>query len=516
MYFKIYALDVISSFLTSNLRKKIFAKYLELSMDFYDKVENSPGALLTKLSMDTVQLNSVFQMILGDLFLSLGSLLTGIILALYYDWRLTLISFIFIPFIIGSNLLVSFTKRSGRKSYKKMNVEAGAVLSESVLNTKTIFSFNFQKNAVKLYMEILESEKSSYAKDSVLFGIFTGLGIFFSFANNAALFYFAKNFLLGGSLKYNDMNITIQILILMVSSINNGLRGIFDINTAKNSFKSIFRLLAVKNEIDHTPEGNIGKNMPDKIEGKIEFKHVYFKYPVELEKNEVINPFLMKQKYILKNVSFSIKPGQKVALVGFSGSGKSTVIKLLERFYEPEKGNILIDGIDIQDYNLYELRKRIGLVGQEPILFRRSIYENIEYGKLNSDRDSILKAAKEASIEHLFNLKNGQGKIEDAKSMISGGEKQRVSIARAFLKDPKILLLDEPTSALDKKNEILITNSLDTLMKGRTTFIVTHRLDSIKNADVILVFENGRLVQKGTHNELIKVKGQYKFLFSLN
>jgi ATP-binding cassette subfamily B (MDR/TAP) protein 1 len=302
----------------------------------------------------------------------------------------------------------------------------------------------------------------------------------------------------------------------MVSSINNGLRGIFDINTAKNSFKSIFRLLAVKNEIDHTPEGNIGKNMPDKIEGKIEFKHVYFKYPVELEKNEVINPFLMKQKYILKNVSFSIKPGQKVALVGFSGSGKSTVIKLLERFYEPEKGNILIDGIDIQDYNLYELRKRIGLVGQEPILFRRSIYENIEYGKLNSDRDSILKAAKEASIEHLFNLKNGQGKIEDAKSMISGGEKQRVSIARAFLKDPKILLLDEPTSALDKKNEILITNSLDTLMKGRTTFIVTHRLDSIKNADVILVFENGRLVQKGTHNELIKVKGQYKFLFSLN
>ena len=265
----------------------------------------------------------------------------------------------FIPFIIGANLLVSFTKRSGRKSYKKMNVEAGAVLSESVINTKTIFSFNFQKNAVKLYMEILESEKTSYAKDSVLFGIFSGLGIFFSFSNHAALFYFAKNFLLEGTLKYTNMNITIEILILMVSSINNGIRGIFDINTIKNSFTSIFTLLSERNNIAHTYEGYDGQITPDKIEGKIEFKNVYFKYPVHLEKSEDNDASPTKQKYILNNVCFSIKPGQKVALVGFSGSGKSTVIKLLERFYETEKGNILIDGIDIQNYNLYELRKKL-------------------------------------------------------------------------------------------------------------------------------------------------------------
>ena len=205
-----------------------------------------------------------------------------------------------------------------------------------------------------------------------------------------------------------------------------------------------------------------------------------------------------------------------MGLVGFSGSGKSTVIKLLERFYEPEKGNILIDDIDIQDYNLYQLRKIIGLVGQEPILFRSSIYDNIKYGNLEENRENIIKAAKNASIEHLFNIGNSTENIEDTKSKISGGEKQRVSVARAFLKNPKILLLDEPTSALDKKNEIEITKSLDTLMKGRTTFIVTHRLDSIKNADVILVFENGRLVQKGIHDELINIEGQYKRLFALN
>ena len=226
-----------------------------------------------------------------------------------------------------------------------------------------------------------------------------------------------------------------------------------------------------------------------------------------------------KKRYILKNISFKVEPGQKVALVGFSGSGKSTIIKLLERFYEVSKGNILIDGIGIQDYNLYELRKKIGLVSQEPILFKRSVYENIKYGKLDANQNSVIQAAKDASIDYLFSISNinkNDESITDSKSKVSGGEKQRISIARAFLKNPKILLLDEPTSALDKKNEIEITKNLDRLMKGRTTFIVTHRLDSIIDADLILVFENGKLIQKGTHKELINVEGEYKKLFALN
>ena len=526
IFIKLYSLDIIACFLTANLRKMILKKYMELDMSFFDKVENSPGALLSKLSIDTVQLNSVFQIIVGDLFFSLGVLISGVFLAMYYDWRLTTISLCFIPFIIISNLLVAETKRSGRKSYKKNNIEAGGILSESVLNTKTIFSFNFQKESVKLYMEILNSEKKSFVRDSVLLGILTGFGVFCSFANYSALFYFSKKFFLAKSLTYKNMNVTIQILNLLTSGLSNGVRGVFDIKIAKSAFISIFKLLNTENEIDHTPKGNKNNISPYNIKGKIEFKNVFFKYPISIENNEQENKkgkekdmnnadiqLIEQKKYILKDISFTVEPGQKIGIVGFSGSGKSTIIKLIERFYQPSKGDILIDGIDIKKYNLYELRKKIGLVSQEPILFKRSVYENIKYGKLDARQKEVIQAAEDASINYLFSVTDINK--QKAKKVFSGGEKQRISIARAFLKNPTILLLDEPTSALDKKNETEINKNLDRLMKGRTTFIVTHRLDSIIDADLILVFENGKLIQQGTHYELIHIEGPYKYLFAL-
>ena len=525
LFLKLYFLEIISSFMISILRKMILKKYLELDLSFFDKIENSPGALLSKLSIDTIQLKSILQMIIGDLFHSFGSLISGLILAFYYDWRLSIVSCCFIPFIIVSNLLIAKIRRSGSRSYNKNNIEAGAILSESVLNTKTIFSFNFQKEAVKLYMEVLNSETKSFIRDSIIFGLLMGFGVFCSFANHSALFYFSKKFYLQKTLDYKTMNITIQILNLMTRGITNGIRGVFDIKIAKSSFISIFNLLNEKSKIDHTQKGNIKKIFPSDIQGKIEFKNVYFKYPININgnQNNKNKDEMEVEKYVLKNINFTIEPGEKVALIGHSGSGKSTLIKLLERFYEPEKGEILVDGINIKNYNLFELRKKIGLVSQESVIFKRSIYDNIKYGKLDSNQKSVIQAAKNSSIEYLLDKDKNiiindmiNDDLKYYKSKVSGGEKQRISIARAFLKEPNILLLDEPTSSLDKKNENEININLDKLMEGKTTFIATHRLDTVINADVILMFKNGELIQKGSHKELINIEGEYKKFFTLN
>ena len=200
-----------------------------------------------------------------------------------------------------------------------------------------------------------------------------------------------------------------------------------------------------------------------------------------------------------------------MGLVGYSGCGKSTIIQLIERFYDVEDGNgeVLIDDINIKDYNIYSLRKKIGLVSQEPVLFKRSVYENILYGKLDANKEEVLKAAKAAAIEKFFNKKE-MGTKEDP---VSGGEKQRLAIARTFLKDPVILLLDEATSALDKESEKMVKESIDILQKGRTSVAVAHRLTTIQDSDVIIVMENGKLVEKGKHDELMKLGKKYAHLY---
>ena len=496
VFLKLCKLETLGSAITCNMKKEVVEKYLSLHVAYFDIDDNAPGALLTKLSIDTTQLNSIILTLVGDVLTTTGNIVTGLTIGFCYDWRLTLISLVFIPFIVTAFVIAKDSVRAvTKKKDNRTDIEAGAMLSECVINTKTIFSFNFQQPAVDMYLGLLLDETTQYIKDSLWKGFFLGFGAFSTYACNATVFYAAKEFILRFSLNFNDFMYACCSLFMMIAGLSVGLNGISDYPKAKRAFISVFKTMRTKSLIPPFLRDNQGKIEPENMKGKIEFRNVTFAYPTKPEID------------VLKDVSFVIYPGQSAGMVGYSGCGKSTIIQLIERFYEVEDGNgeILIDDINIKDYNIYSLRKKIGLVSQEPVLFKRSVYENILYGRLDATKEEVLAAAKAAAIEKFFDKKQ-MGTKEDP---VSGGEKQRLAIARAFLKDPIILLLDEATSALDKESEKSVQKSIDILQKGRTSIAVAHRLSTIENSSIILVMEAGKLVEQGTHKELLALGKKY-------
>ncbi|MBP5444864.1 MAG: ATP-binding cassette domain-containing protein, partial [Acholeplasmatales bacterium] len=438
-------------------RRKVLRKYLQYHLSFYDITKNAPGALLTRLSIDTMQLNNLVMSILGSTVQCGATFILGIILGCIYEYRLTLVMFCFVPFIAIAIIVRRSLNRGSGKHGVKVNVEAGGILSECVTNTKTIYSFNFQKPAVDMYMGVLEYHRRQFLRDSIIAGIFVGLGQFCVFAGNSTVMAMAKHYILNREIDSEDMGLAMNIVMTSAGGIGNGLAQLGDLKKATIAFKSIYSTLDTPTLINPFKHDNEGKISAENIKGKIELRHVYFAYPTRPE------------QVILKDISFTVYPGQQVALVGYSGSGKSTVIQLLTRFYDIEegKGEILIDDINIKDYNLYQLRKKIGLVSQEPVLFKRSVLENVRYGKLDATDEECIEAARQANIMKFFtkekmnqvldfekkkkkaslnvNVKkkkdgdpNAETQVEEEKvgakeDPVSGGEKQRLAIARAFL-----------------------------------------------------------------------------------
>ena len=488
-----YKFTTIGEVLSSKLRNAIFIKYLRLHLGYFDKTENSPGSLLTKLSIDTTLLNGLVLTVVGVSVQSLVCLSLGLIIGFYYEWRLAFICIAFFPFIIISAAMQQKLRKGGSSGDDRKDIEAGSILSECVINTKTIFSYNFTEKAIEMYKEILSESKDNIVSQCLIQGFLFGIGQFALFAAYATLFYAGGRFIINGSLNFNDM--TRAIMSILFSAFGLGMAQQFagDYVKASNAFISIFGTLDLQTEIDTSDEANNHKNSGKELTGKIEFRDVSFCYPTRPD------------SVVIKKMNFTILPGQSVAFVGYSGSGKSTIIQLIERFYDVSEGQILIDDKDIREYNLLELRRKIGIVSQEPCLFKRSVYDNILYGDLNASKEQILDAAKKANIMKFFSNDD----IGTKDTPVSGGEKQRLAIARVFLKNPQIILLDEATSALDNESEKEVQSSLNSLQGGRTSITIAHRLSTIENCDVIYVLENGKVVEKGSHKELYDLKGKY-------
>ena len=487
-------------------RKKLLRKYLSMHLSYFDIDANSPGSLLTKMSIDTMELNQMLQSILGVSIQCGVILIVGLIIGCYYEYRLTLLDFCFVPFIVAANVIRRGMMQGSSKKGVKANIEAGGILSECVINTKSIFSFNFQPTAIRMYLDAIEFIRAQFYRDAFMAGFFVALGNFAAFAANASVYALAKKYILDNDLDSEDMVIAMSVVTTSTQGISNGMGNLGNLKKSMVAYKSVYSTLETPSLINPYQKENEGKISAANIKGKIELRHVYFAYPTR------------PHNVILKDVSLVINPGEQTAFVGYSGSGKSTIIQLLNRFYDVEegKGEVLIDDVNIKDYNLYELRKKIGLVSQEPTLFRVSVLENVRYGRLDATDDECIEAARQANIMKFFTpdkmnevIGEGKGGVGEKKDPVSGGEKQRLAIARAFLKNPTILLLDEATSALDKDSELEVQKSLDRLSANRTSVSIAHRLSTIEGCDKIFVLENGRLVEQGTHEELMKLGRKY-------
>ncbi|KAK4282618.1 hypothetical protein QN277_013974 [Acacia crassicarpa] len=500
-----YLFAVAGCKLIQRIRQMCFEKVVNMEISWFDDPEHSSGVIGARLSGEAATVRALVGDALGQLVENLSSLLAGLIIAFIASWQLALIILVLIPLIgVNGYVQVKFMKGFSADA-KMMYEEASQVATDAVGSIRTVASFCAEEKVMELYSKKCEGPMKSGIHQGLISGTGFGLSFFLLFCVYATSFYAGAKLVQAGKATFSDVFRVFFALTMAALAVSQSSSLAPDSGKAKVAATSIFEIIDRKSMID--PSDESGTTL-DSVKGEIELRHVSFKYPSRPDVQ------------IFRDLSLAIRSGKTVALVGESGSGKSTVISLLQRFYDPDSGSITLDGIEIQKFQLKWLRQQMGLVSQEPILFNDTIRANIAYGKGGNATEGEIIAAAELANAHKFISGLQQGydtAVGERGIQLSGGQKQRVAIARAIIKSPKILLLDEATSALDAESERVVQDALDKVMVNRTTVVVAHRLSTIKNADVIAVVKNGVIVEKGRHETLINIKdGFYASLVQLH
>lgn len=488
--------------LTQRLRLGTFNAYMRQDIAFFDDKFHSTGALTTRLATDASLVKTATGVRIGMVFQSLFGLVAALVIAFYYGWALALVVLGIVPVIgFASSLQIKVLK--GRHEEDKSKLEdAGKTAAETIENIRTVQSLTTEKHFYNEYSHSLVGPLRSMIKQAHWYGIAFGLGQGVIFMTYAGAFRFGAWQVEIGEMTADNVFKVFFAIAFTAMVIGQSSSFLPEYSKAKHAAGLIFKAFDTIPPIDiYSKRGTYLQ----KVDGLIQFKEVNFCYPTRPEVK------------VLKGVNMKVDPGQTVALVGQSGCGKSTVISLLQRFYDPESGEIMIDGIDIKELHLHKMRSFISVVSQEPILFNCSIRDNIAYGlEETAGMDDVITAARDANIhEFITSQPMGYDTVVGEKgTQLSGGQKQRVAIARALIRNPKILLLDEATSALDSESEKLVQEALDKAQEGRTCIVIAHRLSTIQNADVIFVMDNGAIVESGTHQTLLAKKGVYNSLVS--
>uniref|UniRef100_A0A8C8LQ25 ATP-binding cassette sub-family B member 5 n=1 Tax=Oncorhynchus tshawytscha TaxID=74940 RepID=A0A8C8LQ25_ONCTS len=497
-FLKGYMFGKSGELLTMRLRRQVFHAMMRQEIGWFDDNNNAVGVLTTRLATDASLVKGATGSRLGLATNTVCALTIAIVVAFIHSWQLTLLILACVPFLIGANF-IQMRAMAGHASKDQGALEqSGKISTETVENFKTVVGLTREDVFFHKFMDSLERPYQNGLVKAPIYGLTFAVAQAIPYMVNAAIFRFGSWLIAHCHTEYENVFLVFSVIIFAAMNIGESASFAPDFAKAKAAAGRILGLLEKKPEIDiYSEEGE----KPTDFVGDIEFRGIHFAYPTR------------QNVRVLQGLNVSVGPGQTLALVGESGCGKSTSIQLLERFYSPAEGQVLVDGLDTKTLNLSWLRSQLGLVSQEPILFDCSISENIQYGDNSREvsQDEIEEAAKNANIhDFIMGLPEKYNtRVGDKGTQMSGGQKQRIAIARALVRQPKVLLLDEATSALDTESEKIVQQALDAARQGRTCIVIAHRLSTIQNADQIAVIQYGQVTEQGTHTDLMAKGGAY-------
>lgn len=478
-----------------NMRKDLFRKISYLPISYVDT--HAHGDIMSRMTNDVDNISQTLSSSITSLISAVLTLIGAFAMLVKYDWRMALVSLITIPLTVVVSMVLSKLMRKYFIARQVLLGQLNTQVEEMVTGYKTVMAYGKEADACRDFAEISEEFRKCSIKANVWGGIMGPAMNIINNLNYLIVAAFGAYFTVTGAISVGDVQAILQYSRQLSQPINQISNQYANILTAIAGAERVFNILDTPDEVD---EGKTELDIPN-MSGNVDFSHINFSY--------------VKGKQVIKDFNLEVKQGQKIALVGATGSGKTTIVNLLTRFYDIDSGMITIDGVDINDIPKKELRSAIAIVLQDTVLFHDTIGNNIKYGRLDATDDEVKAAAETAEArEFIERLPEGYNTVlSEGGSNLSQGQRQLLSIARAVLADPKILILDEATSSVDTRTEMHIQQAMVALMKNRTSLIIAHRLSTIRDADMIIVMKDGQVMESGNHDQLLEKKGVYYGLY---